>query len=532
MSIINPQGYKFEKAPINTNPFWGGGEGGSSNELWYPNVNNDGDLSWTKQETDTPPTTKNIKGPKGDKGDTGKGITSITKAASVGLVDTYQITYSDGTTGSFQVTNGAAGAQGTQGVGITSITKISTLNNVDTYQINYSNGTTSSFTVTNGTNGKSAYEIAVDNGYVGTEAEWLLSLHGADGTDGKSAYQVAVDNGYEGTQEEWLASLVGPQGPTGATPAIEMSANVDDTTGTPSVVVTRIGGNEAPLFNLQFSGLKGEDGKSAGLVQLSDLPVAGYNPSVDNDTKMQFEIPFDVDMKDDTVESGYFVGYGMLPAFGTGSDNGMIRAYAYTNVPIQVVPCVIEPSNDYTWANLPDACKENQLAYLYFMMDADTQRWELYRVCINEGLDEVITQTGDGNIWYDQRAAFATVDRQNIQNNTPTAYANGGVCQIILTVPDYRDQSISRNVSFLYTIPALPTPLTNGPHGNIEFMLDTFTGWPAYGDDNGVSLRFKGKLTLTEELDPQTYQATGKYIIKEFTVNYFNVSDASASIFA
>ena len=34
------------------------------------------------------------------------------------------------------------------------------------------------------TAGKSAYEIAVDNGFVGTETEWLESLKGVDGTDG------------------------------------------------------------------------------------------------------------------------------------------------------------------------------------------------------------------------------------------------------------------------------------------------------------------------------------------------------------
>lgn len=38
---------------------------------------------------------------------------------------------------------------------------------------------------------------------------------GADGQDGESAYQVAVDNGFVGTEEEWLASLVGPAGPSG-----------------------------------------------------------------------------------------------------------------------------------------------------------------------------------------------------------------------------------------------------------------------------------------------------------------------------
>lgn len=35
------------------------------------------------------------------------------------------------------------------------------------------------------------------------------------GKDGKSAYEVAVKNGFEGTEEEWLASLKGEQGEQG-----------------------------------------------------------------------------------------------------------------------------------------------------------------------------------------------------------------------------------------------------------------------------------------------------------------------------
>jgi len=35
---------------------------------------------------------------------------------------------------------------------------------------------------------------------------------GQPGADGASAYQIAVSNGFVGTQTEWLASLVGPQG--------------------------------------------------------------------------------------------------------------------------------------------------------------------------------------------------------------------------------------------------------------------------------------------------------------------------------
>ena len=40
----------------------------------------------------------------------------------------------------------------------------------------------------NGKDGKSAYEIAVDNGFTGTEQEWLESLKGADGKDGADGF--------------------------------------------------------------------------------------------------------------------------------------------------------------------------------------------------------------------------------------------------------------------------------------------------------------------------------------------------------
>jgi predicted small secreted protein len=60
-----------------------------------------------------------------------------------------------------------------------------------------------------GTNGRSAYETAVANGFVGTEAEWAASLKGANG---KSAYQFAVEQGFVGTEAQWIASLQGKDG--------------------------------------------------------------------------------------------------------------------------------------------------------------------------------------------------------------------------------------------------------------------------------------------------------------------------------
>jgi hypothetical protein len=81
-----------------------------------------------------------------------------------------------------------------------------------------------------GPDGLTAYEVAVANGFVGTEEAWLESLVGPQGIqgevgpqgeqgiqgevgpDGLTAYEVAVANGFVGTEEAWLESLVGPQG--------------------------------------------------------------------------------------------------------------------------------------------------------------------------------------------------------------------------------------------------------------------------------------------------------------------------------
>lgn len=61
----------------------------------------------------------------------------------------------------------------------------------------------------------SAYDIAVKNGFVGTEQEWLASLRGKDGQDGEDApvitiqdlYEEAVKNGFTGTYLEFCQSL-------------------------------------------------------------------------------------------------------------------------------------------------------------------------------------------------------------------------------------------------------------------------------------------------------------------------------------
>ena len=118
-----------------------------------------------------------------------------------------------------------------------------------------------------GKDGKSAYEIAVEYGFVGTETEWLESLKGVDGKDGvngkdgcdgrngvdglpgkdgkngadglsgrdgidgidgKSAYIIAVEHGFSGTETEWLQSLKGADGKDGITPDMSNYATKAD----------------------------------------------------------------------------------------------------------------------------------------------------------------------------------------------------------------------------------------------------------------------------------------------------------------
>lgn len=63
-----------------------------------------------------------------------------------------------------------------------------------------------------GRTGESAYEIAVRNGYKGSETDWLATFNGQSGSNGLSAYQVAAQNGYNASEGDWLASLIGQRG--------------------------------------------------------------------------------------------------------------------------------------------------------------------------------------------------------------------------------------------------------------------------------------------------------------------------------
>ena len=86
----------------------------------------------------------------GEQGEKGVGISSIGKTATNSLIDTYTITYTDGSTSMFNITNGN---------GISDIIKTNTTDLVDTYRINYTNGSYATFRVTNGDKGDTGSTI-------------------------------------------------------------------------------------------------------------------------------------------------------------------------------------------------------------------------------------------------------------------------------------------------------------------------------------------------------------------------------------
>lgn len=108
-------------------------------------------------------------GAKGDKGTDGRAITSVAKISTSGLVDTYEISFSDNTSTNFPVTNGSS---------INSIAKTATSGLTDTYTVTLTDGTTSTFNVKNG-NGIAS--ITLQSG-----------THAAGTTD---TYKITFDNG-------------------------------------------------------------------------------------------------------------------------------------------------------------------------------------------------------------------------------------------------------------------------------------------------------------------------------------------------
>lgn len=90
-----------------------------------------------------------------------------------------------------------------------------------------------------------------------TTGHWLINgidtgiqAIGKDGKDGKSAYQLAVDNGYPSSLDTWLASLKGEQGEKGDT---ALSVKVGSVSSGDTTTVTNSGTNTDLVLDFTFA---------------------------------------------------------------------------------------------------------------------------------------------------------------------------------------------------------------------------------------------------------------------------------------
>ena len=115
---------------------------------------------------------------------------------------------------------GEDGKAGSPGVGIIAITKIKTEGLVDTYQIDYSNGTKSTYTITNGEKG--------DKGDTGEKGE--AGAKGDKGDTGKSGVYVGSEEPSYKDYNVWIDPDGSPDAiPTKTSDFIKDSGFIDST---------------------------------------------------------------------------------------------------------------------------------------------------------------------------------------------------------------------------------------------------------------------------------------------------------------
>lgn len=175
----------------------------------------------------------NIKGNQGNNGVDGATVLTGKNEPSAGLgkngdsyIDLSTWNYYVKENGTWVLKGNIKGSDGHDGNGIVSIKLTNTSANVDTYTITFDNGKTTTFTVTNGVNGEQGIQGEPgEDGHtpvitIGENGNWYIDgddtgilaegIQGPQGEDGLSAYEIYIKYHpeYTGSEEEWLEDLV------------------------------------------------------------------------------------------------------------------------------------------------------------------------------------------------------------------------------------------------------------------------------------------------------------------------------------
>lgn len=141
-----------------------------------------------------------------------------------------------------------------------------------------------------GQDGKSAYEIAVANGYTGDEEQWLASLKGRDGERGRdgrnglSAYDLADGELLYGTVDKWLESLKGATGAAGKSASVTIGTVTTGETAS----VTNTGTESEAVLNFVLPA--GGGGQPNGLhTEIKTVPVTVNSQQIQT---VEFEAKF------------------------------------------------------------------------------------------------------------------------------------------------------------------------------------------------------------------------------------------------
>ena len=252
----------------------------------------------------------------GEDGDTGRGIVTIEKTSTSGLVDTYTITYSDDTTGTFYVTNGENGDPGTPG--FSPVVAISSITGGHRVTITSATGT-DSFDVLDGVDGEDGNGIAS----VELNDDYTLTLTFDDGTS-YTTTSIRGEPGEDGYSPVASVSKVGKVATititdkTHTTTATVSDGEDGDPGISPTVTITDItGGHRVTITDADgtysFDVMDGEDyvltqQDKADIAAMVDAPVQDVQV---NGTSILSQGVANVPMADTTNPGAVIIGNGL-----------------------------------------------------------------------------------------------------------------------------------------------------------------------------------------------------------------------------